>query len=191
MIRDTSSRSSNQLRLQASVAGDDIERVLQARRIHLTVAQHHRPAEHRVQRSAELMRERGEEFVLQAVGRFRFFTRVAHRDEQVAHVVLPAPQSQRGLDRADDRGGVKRPSEQRDVAEPAEQVDCAQADVRLVGAAEEQNGHVGPRRLLVECLREERQVGRVERFFRQQDRAGAGVELADDRREAVAERAFE
>ena len=74
-------------------------------------AQDPRPAEHGVQRRAELVRERGEELVLQPVGRLRLLASVAHGEEQVAHLVLPPPRSQRGLDRAEDRGRVQRPAE--------------------------------------------------------------------------------
>jgi hypothetical protein len=117
--------------------------------------------------------------------------RAAHRHEQVAHVVLPPARSERRTDGADDGSRVQRPAEQRDVSERTEQMDRVPADLDLVRAAEQQNRHVRPWRLALERLREERQVGCLECLLGDENRAGSGLELTDERREAVAERAVQ
>ena len=69
-MRDMSSRSSMSVRLRPAGALDGVQGPLRVcAASSLPVAQHARPAEHGVQRRAKLVRQRGEELVLQPVGR--------------------------------------------------------------------------------------------------------------------------
>ena len=58
----------DQSRLRARVALDALEAAFPRRLIGAGRAQHPRPAEHRVQRRPQLVRQRGQEFVLQPIG---------------------------------------------------------------------------------------------------------------------------
>ena len=68
VMRETSSRSSIELRLRLGVALDHLQAVARLARSSFSIAEQLRPAEDRVERRAQLVAERGEELVLDAVG---------------------------------------------------------------------------------------------------------------------------
>ena len=103
----------DELRLQLAVAGDDVDGVTHPLGRHIARLQHLHPAENRVQRRAQLVRERREEFVLQAArlfggGEARELRFLAWRDDHAhagqahrpAMLVFDAPLAFDPLDRA-------------------------------------------------------------------------------------------
>ena len=80
----------DQLRLRARVAFDGVQRLLLLLGRQRPRPQHARPADHRVQRRAQLVRQRRQELVLRAVGRLGGLARVALGDRQLRVRVLGA-----------------------------------------------------------------------------------------------------
>jgi hypothetical protein len=120
----------------------------------------HRVADRR-ERVAQLVRERGEELVLAAVGLLALL-------QVGARLVLAPARAQRAAHRAGERGHAHRALEQRHVAERGERA----RDRRRVGAGtrEQQHRQVGPGRLPCDHLREAR-VAVEQRFLGDQQRA--------------------
>ena len=88
MMRETSSYVSNEFRLGLGVALDDLEDVRQALGGYRARRSIGDPAQDRVERRPQFVRERRQEFVLQTIGALRFVARRVQRDQHVAQLVL-------------------------------------------------------------------------------------------------------
>ena len=71
MMRDTSRMSAISCACDSRVAADDLQARSDAGRLDALVAQQRRPSEDGVERRAQLVRQRGEELVLEPVGALR------------------------------------------------------------------------------------------------------------------------
>ena len=139
-------------------------------------AKHRDPAEDRVERRAELVRKRRQEFVLQPIGALRFVARRVQRDEHVAQLVLPLASAEGRANGADHRRHPDRAVEQRDVAQVVERRQRAQQRLRC--GRRRRRGGSGPRTTpaVVRARPTERESnGIVQRFFGQHDSAGAAL----------------
>ena len=79
----------DQLRLRPGVPVDHFEAALRPRRVDLPVPQHRGPAEDGVERRAQLVRQGGEELVLQPARRLGLLPGLLEGREQVADLELP------------------------------------------------------------------------------------------------------
>ncbi|MCY1213798.1 hypothetical protein D9M72_255950 [compost metagenome] len=141
--------------------------------IRLALQQRQRGA-HRRERVAQLVRQRGKKLGLALVG-------LVQPAQQVAHLVLAVACAQRRAHRAHQRRHAHRPLDDGDVGQPAHRVGN---DHRVRSLArQDQHRQVGPRRLRGQRLGQ-RGGGRIgQRFFGQQDRAGALLQPAHERAE--------
>ena len=142
----------------------------------LSVPQHRDPAENRVERGAQLVRQGGEKLVLQHVGALGLAARAVQLHQHVAQFVLTRPAAQRGLNRTDDGRWPERPIEARHGAqrfERRERDEGGGGGGAALIACEQQNRHFRPAGLGIENVRElvERRI--AERLFAQKHRAGA------------------
>jgi hypothetical protein len=123
------------------------------------------------------VREGREEFVLAPVG-------VAQRIEVAPHIVLAPACAQCRADDGKERPRAQRPFEQRDVAQGADR--RAHVGGVLAAQREENQRKVGPRRLRGELRRDEELVRLVQGFLRDEDHAGAAIDLLDEAVAALA-----
>ena len=177
----------DELCLRLRVPVDDFEPALQARRVGVRIAEHRRPSQDRVERRAQLVRQRGEEFVLQAVRRFRLLARHLERVEQVAHFELPPARADRGAHEADRDRNTHGTIEQRDVGQLLEQREGATRGRLLLTAGEEQHGHIGPRWLRAERGRDSCEIAGLENLLGENDGGGAFADRLTHRRAGVAD----
>ena len=104
----------------------------------------------RRERIAQLVRERGEEFVLATIGLPQRLLGESQLFELIPNPILPAAAAQRSLDRADERTPGSRSIQNRDVGQPLKNPHDRRCLLDI--PAEREYGQVRPRRLLRQCL---------------------------------------
>ncbi len=133
---------------------DGIERAHDMFLLHVPITQHRRPAEDGVQRRAQLVRERGKEFVFEPIGGFGLYARVGERFEQIAQLVLAIAAAHRASNERQRGTKPDRTLEKDDVPQPFEQAQRAEVNLRPLGVGKQQNRDVRPRRLRAKAFHE-------------------------------------